>query len=124
MMMRDFLFTFKKSAVTKNILKNTGLSHDEVLLVHVYWIEPLTLDQRVAGLIPVNAWHFYLSARHFIHPVCINGYPVGYKIMCRLMWHMCAPKVVPGQYAPQGVEKVHYKCGIDIDSSDQDNNIL
>ena len=22
----------------------------------VYWIEPLTLDQRVAGSIPVNAW--------------------------------------------------------------------
>ena len=33
----------------------------------VYWSEPLTLDQRVAGSIPVNAWHFCPSARHFIH---------------------------------------------------------
>ena len=24
----------------------------------VYWIEPLTLDQRVVGLIPVNACYF------------------------------------------------------------------
>ena len=25
----------------------------------------------------------------------------------RLMWHVCAPKVAPGQNAPQGVEKMH-----------------
>ena len=24
----------------------------------VYWFEPLTLDERVPGSIPVNAWHF------------------------------------------------------------------
>ena len=33
----------------------------------VYWIEPLTLDQRVAGSIPVNAWHVCPSARYLIH---------------------------------------------------------
>ena len=38
----------------------------------VYWIEPLTLDQRFAGLIPVNAWHFCPSARHFIHIAAIH----------------------------------------------------
>ena len=32
----------------------------------VYWSEPLTLDQRVAGSIPVNAWHFCPSVRHLI----------------------------------------------------------
>ena len=40
----------------------------------VYWSEPLTLDQRVAGSIPVNAWHFCPSARHFIHIAAL--YPV------------------------------------------------
>ena len=47
----------------------------------VYWSEPLTLDQRVPGSIPVNAWHFCPSARHFIHIAAlhpgVNGYPVG-----------------------------------------------
>ena len=38
----------------------------------VYWIEPLTLDQRVAGLILVNAWHFCPSARHFIHTTALH----------------------------------------------------
>ena len=33
----------------------------------VYWIEPLTLDQRVADSILVNTWHFCPSARQFIH---------------------------------------------------------
>ena len=48
----------------------------------VYWIEPLTLDQRVPGSIPVNAWHF-LSFSKILYshccspPRCINGYPVG-----------------------------------------------
>ena len=37
----------------------------------VYWVEPLTLNQRVAGLIPVNAWHFCPSARHFIHIIVL-----------------------------------------------------
>ena len=40
----------------------------------IYWIEPLTLDQRVAGLIPVNTctWHFCPSARQFIHIAAQN----------------------------------------------------
>ena len=38
----------------------------------VYWIEPLTLDQRVAGSIPVNAWHFCPSAIHFIHIAALH----------------------------------------------------
>ena len=33
----------------------------------VYWIEPLTLDQRVAGSIPVNAGHF-LSFSKTLYP--------------------------------------------------------
>ena len=40
--------------------------------VMVYWIEPLTLDPRVAGSIPVNAWHFCSSARHFIHIAALH----------------------------------------------------
>ena len=40
--------------------------------------------------------------------VYINGYPVRCERYLRLMWHVCAPKVAPGQNAPQGVEKVHY----------------
>ena len=38
----------------------------------VYWIEPLTLDQRVPGSIPVNAWHFCASARHYIHIAALH----------------------------------------------------
>ena len=40
------------------------------------------------------------------------------NIICRLMWHVW-PEVVPGQNAPQGVEKVHYECRIDIESIDE-----
>ena len=46
------------------------------------------------------------------------------NINCRFMWHVCAPKVAPGQNAPQGVEKVHYDCRIDIESSDRGTNKL
>ena len=36
------------------------------------------------------------------------------------MWHVYAPEVAPGQNAPpQGVEKVHYECRMDIESSDR-----
>ena len=93
----------------------------------VYWIEPLTLDQRVPSLIPVNAWHFLsFSKTLYPHccspPRCINGYPVGCERY--LMWHVCTPEVAPSQNAPQGVEKVHYECRIDIESSDRGNNTL
>ena len=40
--------------------------------IMVYWSEPLTLDQRVAGSIPVNAWHFCPSARRFIHIAALH----------------------------------------------------
>ena len=48
----------------------------------VYWTESLTLDQTVAGSIPVNAGHFLsFSKTLYPHccspPRCINGYPVG-----------------------------------------------
>ena len=48
----------------------------------VYWTEPLTLDQRVPGSIPVNAWHFLSFSKtlypHCCYPPrCINWYPVG-----------------------------------------------
>ena len=39
------------------------------------------------------------------------------------MWYMCAPEVAPGKNAPQGIEKVHYECRIDIKSIGG-NNIL
>ena len=51
-------------------------------MVYVYWIEPLTPDQKVAGSIPVNAWHI-LSFSKTLHshccspPRCITGHPVG-----------------------------------------------
>ena len=61
----------------------------------VYWIEPLTLDQRVAGSIPVNAWHF-LSFSKTLYPHCCspprcrNGYLVDANDICA--WcGMCAP---------------------------------
>ena len=38
------------------------------------------------------------------------------NIICRLIWYVCAPEVAPFQNAPQGVEKVHYECRIDIES--------
>ena len=38
----------------------------------IYWIDPLTLDQRVACSIPVNAWHFCPSARHLIHIAALH----------------------------------------------------
>ena len=33
-------------------------------------------------------------------------------------------EVAPGQNAPQGVEKVHYECRVDIESNDWGNNAL
>ena len=61
----------------------------------VYWIEPLTLDQRVAGSIPVNAWHFLsFSKTLYPHccspPRCINGYLVEFKYYLFLDVAMCA----------------------------------
>ena len=58
----------------------------------VYWSEPLTLDQRVAGSIPVNAWHFLsISKTLYPHccssPRCINWYPVGCE---RYLWYELA----------------------------------
>ena len=93
----------------------------------VYWIEPLTLDQRVAGSIPVNVWHFLsFSKTLYPHccspPRCINGYDA--NVICCMVWYVCTPEVAPGQNAPQGVEKVHYECRIDIESSDRGNNTL
>ena len=62
----------------------------------VYWTEPLTLDQRVAGSIPVNAGHFLsFSKTLYPHccslPRCINGYPVGCERYLSLDVGMCAP---------------------------------
>ena len=57
-----------------------------------YWIGPLTLDQRVVGSIPVNAWHF-LSFSKTLYPNCcspprcIIGYPVGCE---RYLWYELA----------------------------------
>ena len=41
-----------------------------------------------------------------------------------MIWHVCTPEVAPSQNAPQGVEKVHFECRIDIESSDRGNNTL
>ena len=41
-----------------------------------------------------------------------------------MMWYVYTPEVAPSQNAPQGVEKVHYECRIDIESSDRGNNTL
>ena len=46
------------------------------------------------------------------------------NVICCMMWHVCTPEVAPSQNAPQGVEKVHYECMIDIESSDRGNNAL
>ena len=46
------------------LLHNKAASVNTEVPALVYWIELLTLDQRVAGSIPVNAWHFCPSARH------------------------------------------------------------
>ena len=40
------------------------------------------------------------------------------------MWHVHAPKMAPVQNPQQGVEKMHYKCRIDTESSDRGNNTL
>ena len=64
----------------------------------VYWIEPLTLDRWVAGLIPVNAWHFCPSARNYPHccstPKCNEWVPstLG-TLFVALMWHVCPPTI-------------------------------
>ena len=49
----------------------------------VYWIEPSTLDQRVVGSIPVNAWQFCPSARHSILLLSTQVY---YKWVSGRMW--------------------------------------
>ena len=47
---------------------------------------------------------------------CINGYSVGCEPY--LLLDVCPPELAPGQNAPLGVEKVHYKCRTDIESND------
>ena len=37
-----------------------------------YWIEPVTLNQRVVGSNPDNARHFCPSARQFIHIAALD----------------------------------------------------
>ena len=93
----------------------------------VYWIEPLTLDQKVAGSIPVNAWHFCPSARHFYPhgcspPRCINGDPVGCERYVEYIFACNAMIGSSARNAPLGVEIVHCKCGLEIVSSDRGNN--
>ena len=69
------------------------------------------------------AWNFLsFSKTLYPHccspPRCINdGYPVGCERYLSL-------DVASGQNAPQGVEKVHYECRIDNESSDRGNNTL
>ena len=53
----------------------------------VYWIEPLTLNQRVAGSIPRQCPALLsFSKALYPHccspPRCINGYPVGCERYC------------------------------------------
>ena len=73
----------------------------------VYWMEPLTLDQEVAGSIPVNPWHFCPSASTLYplccsHPRCINGYPVrcecylSLDVACVRPWSGAWPECSPG----------------------------
>ena len=38
----------------------------------VYWIEPLTLDQRVAGSIPVTAWHFLSFSKTLLSTLLLS----------------------------------------------------
>ena len=92
----------------------------------VYWIEPLTLDQRVAGSIPVNDWHFCPSTRHFthiaaLHPICINGDPVGCERYVQYVFTCNAMIGSSARNAPLGVEIVHCKCSLEIVSNDQGN---
>ena len=82
----------------------------------VYWIEPLTLDQRVAGSFSRQCLAL-LSFSKTIYPHCcspprcVNGNPVGCERYFVAWCGMCVPlKCPPGQNAPQGVEKVHYEC--------------
>ena len=110
----------------------------------VYWIEPLTLNQRVPGSIPVNARHFLsFSKALYPHccspPRCINGYPVWVPGRMRTVRHashlitllfssslgiVCACKTATGRNAPQGVEEVHSECRIVPESYDRGNNTL
>ena len=87
-----------------------------------YWIEPSGAKGCEYDFCQC-AWHFCPSARHFYThccspPRCTNGYPVGCEyyllldVACVRPWWGARP-----EYS-QGVEKVHYECGIDIESSD------
>ena len=71
----------------------------------VYWIEPLTLDRRVVGSIPVM---LSFSKTLFPHccspPRCINGYPVGCErylsldVACVRPWSSALPECSPGSW--------------------------
>ena len=95
----------------------------------VYWIEPLTLDQRVAGSIPVNAWPLFVLQQDTLSTLLLSTQVYKWvpgrmrTSFCCMMWLVCAPEVASGQNAPQGVVKVHYECRIDIESSDQGNTL-
>ena len=94
----------------------------------VYWSEPLTLDQRVAGSIPVNAWHFVLQ-QDTLSTLLLSTqvykwvYPVGCEGCCVCI---CLNATIgsSARNAPLGVEIVHCKCGLEIVSIDRGNNSM
>ena len=69
----------------------------------VYSIEPLTLNQRVPGSIPVRTPALLsFSKALYPHccspPRCINGYPVGCERYCWLSWHCARPLLKSGDW--------------------------
>ena len=84
----------------------------------VYWIEPLTLDQRVVGLIPVNAWHFCPWARHFIHIAALHPgvwwVPGRKRMLFVARCGICAPPL-KGRLARMLPRELR-RCRIDIES--------
>ena len=60
----------------------------------VYWSEPLTLDQRVAGSIHVNAWHICPLVTHFIHIAALH--PGGHfikRFVSVFHWQICSQPI-------------------------------
>ena len=96
----------------------------------LYWIEPLTLDQRVAGSFPGHQCLALLSFSKALYthcscspPRCINGYPVGVGCEWYLVYVFACKATIgsSARNAPPGVEIVNCKCGLEIVSNDRGN---
>ena len=88
-----------------------------------YWIGPLTLDQRVLGSIPVNAWH--ILSLLLLSTQVYKWVPGRMRTLFQTVW---IGTVAPVKWRLVRILLMEWKivhgikCGIEIESNDRGNN--